>query len=149
MNRIADIVVTSPDETPQLVVEVKNKTGTTPGWAASMRRNLLVHGAVPRTRFFMLALPDRFYLWKEKDTAWDAPADYVIDATEFLTPYAGTDGGAREAVSAFALELMVSAWLNDLIRAEQIDPDERLSWFYESGLRDAIRHGTVRTEAGV
>jgi hypothetical protein len=149
MGRTADIIVTSPDDTPQLAVEVKNKSDTTPEWAAQLRRNLLVHGVFPRTPFFMLALPDRLYLWKHKDTGWDAPADYVIDAADLLTPYSGADGTLRASVTQYALELMISAWLNDLIRAEQIAPDEKLSWLSESGLFDAIRHGTLHTEAGV
>lgn len=149
MDRGADIVVTSPDHTPQLVVEVKNRTDVTPGWAAKLRRNLLTHAAVPPAPFFMLALLDRFYLWKGEHASHDAPADYVVDASELLRPYAGSDGGGQAVGSGYTLELMISAWLQDLLRAEHIERDERLSWLFDSGLYDAIRHGAVRTEASV
>jgi hypothetical protein len=149
MDRGADILVTSADHTPQLVVEVKNRTGVTPEWAVRLRRNLLAHAAVPHTPFFMLALPDRFFLWKGQHTSPDAPADYVVDAADLLRPYAGGNGAGEGASSGYALELMISAWLHDLLRADHLEPDERLAWLFDSGLYDAIRHGAVRTEASV
>ncbi|CAN5605819.1 hypothetical protein BH24GEM3_BH24GEM3_24740 [soil metagenome] len=149
MDRRADIIVTSADHTPQLVVEVKNRTDMSPEWAARLRRNLFAHAAVLPTPFFMLALPDRFYLWKGEHTSGDAPADYVIDASDLLRPYSGGNGAGEESSSGYALELMISSWLHDLLRAEHLAPDERLAWLFDSGLYDAIRHGAVHTEASV
>ena len=62
MKGLADFVVHSPDDLVQLVVEVKSVKGATDEWAAKMRRNLLAYAVIPNSRFFLLALPEYFYL---------------------------------------------------------------------------------------
>lgn len=149
MNRMADILVTSADDQPQLAVEVKNKVGATPEWAAQLRRNRSAHSALPNTPFFMLAALDRFFLWKQRAADIDAPPDYVVDAGELLKPYSDIVARGGRSPSAYALELMVGAWLSDLIRREPRESDKRLSWLFDSGLYRAIRNGGVRTQAPV
>ena len=53
-----------------------------------MRRNMLAHGVVPNSRFFLLALPDRLYLWKDVGNTPDlVEPTYEVDATPFFEPY--------------------------------------------------------------
>ena len=66
MNQTADIAVYSPDDRLKLVVEVKGYRNATDEWAAQMRRNLLEYNAVPVGEFFLLVLPEYFYLWRGK-----------------------------------------------------------------------------------
>ncbi|MEX2154725.1 MAG: hypothetical protein WD825_15390 [Gemmatimonadaceae bacterium] len=149
MPRVPDILVTSADDQPTLAVEVKNKAEATAQWAAELRRNLAVHAALPPTPFFMVAALDRFFLWRAKPNEFDAPPNYVVDALEILRPYSHVGAGAGHITSSYALELMVAAWLKEIIRSNPPRDDKTLSWLYESGLHDAIRQGDVRTQAPV
>ena len=63
----ADIVVFGPDARPQLLVEVKNRSAASPEWAAQLRRNLAVHFGLTSTPYFLLALPDIFYFWRNAE----------------------------------------------------------------------------------
>ncbi|HEX8684350.1 MAG TPA: hypothetical protein VF707_18685 [Ardenticatenaceae bacterium] len=80
MIHYADLAVYTPDGELLLVVEVKNKRNASPEWAAQMRRNLLVHGMIPATLYFLLALPEYFFLWKGAHQSIDViPPDYMIE----------------------------------------------------------------------
>jgi hypothetical protein len=71
MDRGVDIAVNSRDGGLLLIVEVKNRPRTSPDWAVKFRQNLLAHHAIPRATYFLLALPDQLYLWKD---AWNQEA---------------------------------------------------------------------------
>jgi len=147
MNQRADLAVYSPDERLQLIVEVKNKSGATTDWAARMRRNLFTHSEVPNAPFFLLALPDHFYLWARRATLPEAtPPDYEIDATPIVADY--TDD-PKSYLSEYSLEMIVNSWLNNLVNSdltrETAKPHE--VWLFDSGLYDAIKAGSVKTEA--
>ncbi len=57
-----DLAVYDSQHQLVLVVEVKSIAGASPEWAARLRRNILAHGTFPNAPFFLVALPDRFYL---------------------------------------------------------------------------------------
>lgn len=152
MSSRADIVVYTPDERVLLVAEVKHIQGASPEWAAQMRRNLLVHGLVPNAPFFLLALPDHFYLWKDGKPVQDAvPPDYEVEAAEVLASYTGRLDIPLADLSEPSLELLVTSWLHDLIdfelRREDAGPHQQ--WLFDSGLYRAIKNGSVTTEAAV
>jgi hypothetical protein len=143
MNTTADILVHSPDHRLQLVVEVKNIADASPQWAASLRRNLLVHGAVPDAPYFLLALPKRLFLWKPTAEPDVAP-DYVAGTTELLRDYLGS-WFQEQQLSEESLELAVRAWLRDLtwsMRTPRRD-SEADRMLLESGAYEAIHHGSV------
>jgi hypothetical protein len=147
---MADILVTSPDEQPQLAVEVKNTPTTSEDWASQFRRNLLTHSAVPITPYFMVAAYDRFYLWRQKPgMRLDARPEFTADAMEHLKPYYDKAAFDRPVPSFNAMEILVAAWLNDLIRSAPPQKEKKFAWLLDSGLYEAIRHGVVRTEASV
>jgi hypothetical protein len=148
MKRLADVIVYSPDNQVQLVVEVKSKKGATDEWAAKMRRNLLVHGAVPRSRFFLLALPGYFYLWRDNTSTDLVPADHKVLAQEALRGY--LNGTNLEELSEQSIELLVSSWLSDLVGSHVTkEAMPELSWLFDSGLYDSVKGGLVETEAGM
>ncbi len=147
----ADISVFSPDDRLQLIVEVKNKAGASSDWAANMRRNLFVHSVISTTPFFLLALPNRFYLWKNANPFEVVPPDYEVDPRPILRTYTDTHERHLNKLSEYGLELIINSWLNDLLDTdltrENAKPYEK--WLFDSGLYDAIKHGSVRTEAKV
>jgi hypothetical protein len=147
-----DIAVYSPDNKLQLVVEVKNKKGATAEWAANMRRNLFAHSVVPNSPYFLLALPDHFYLWKNPGSTIDIkPPDYTANSKPILEPYLNKSSHYLDTMSEYGLELIINSWLNKIVNAnltrETANPHE--AWLLDSGLYNAIKHGYVKTEATV
>ena len=106
MQHTADIAAYDTDGQLVLVVETKNKLGTSSVWAAKMRRNILAHGLLPKTRFFLLALPDRFYLWRDVSIIPElAEPNYEIDSAPFLQPYYDRAGILPEKLSSESNEI--------------------------------------------
>lgn len=143
-----DIAVYSEDGKLQLVVEVKNKLEATVDWAAVMRRNLIAHVSLPTAPFFLLALPDHFYLWKNAGSLNRAvPPDYDVDPTPLLSAYVNGASSSLRSLSGNGLALAVSAWLTNLVNAtskQVTSPHQK--WLHDSGLYSAIRSGTVRLQ---
>ncbi len=160
MARRTDIAVYSPDGVLSLAVEVKARPRASKAWAASTLRNLIVHGALPEVPYFMLALSDRFYLWKDphfapygdRDLIPDGiEPDHEIDAARALSHYLESVRTPLDEISEKGLELLVASWLSELMNTElsreKAPPDMR--WLFDSGLYDAIKKGSVATEAVV
>jgi hypothetical protein len=147
--RWADILVYGPDGQPQLVVEVKNRVAASPKWAAELRRNLAVHFGLDNAPYFLLALPDRFYFWKRPAelAAWLMVVEpgHVMEASAALAPFLPS-GRDLETVTEAGLELLVAAWLQALIDAEPHADDGVDWWLRSSGLLDAVRGGTVKSQ---
>jgi hypothetical protein len=148
--RRADVAVYSPDGKLQLVVEIKNRPGASAEWVTQMRRNLLVHAVIPPSPYFLLVLPDFFYLWKDAISINElALPAYQIKAADVLAPYLGPSTQSLKELSEYSLELLVTSWLEDLVgtelRRDTVGP--HLQWLFDSGLYEAIRHGSVMVEA--
>ena len=141
------------DKTGQLVlvVEAKNKLDTSSIWAAKMRRNILAHGLMPNARFFLLALPDRFYLWKDAGIVPEiVPPDYEIDPSPFLrSHYNGTDI-SLSSLTGESFELVISSWLNKLLQTDILPPElQAQDWLIESDLFEAIKLGHLAAQVAV
>jgi len=150
MLKVADIAVYSRDNRLQLIAEVKGKTGATPEWAAQMRRNLVAHSAIPPARFFLLATPEHFYIWENGSDSTEVKApDSIVDARPIVDPYIKDTRISREQISDSSLQLILTSWLSFLVNsrltAESAPPSEK--WLFDSGLYDAIKHGSIETEA--
>ncbi len=148
----ADIAVYDPDGQLQLVVEIKNRPGASAEWATRLRHNLLVHSFIPRAPYFLLALPDFFYLWTEAMSASSlAKPDYKINATKILAPYLNQLPWSLNDLSRYSFEMIMTSWLERIVhidlQPDEIDPD--LQWLFDSGLYEAISHGSVAVEAAV
>ncbi len=145
----ADLVIYNRDGQIAAVAEVKNKLGTSGEWAAKMRRNILAHGGFPAIDFFLLATPDRLYLWKMSGSEpLQVQPTYEIDAQSIFQPYLQSVEVDSRIVSARAFELVVAAWLVDVIRSggppEKRTDDQR--WLLESGFWNAVKDGRVEYE---
>ena len=110
--RRADVAVYSPDGRLQLVVEIKNRSGASAEWVAQMRRNLLVHAVIPPSPYFLLVLPDFFYLWIDAMSVHElASPDYQIQAAGVLAPYLDPSTQSLKDLNEYSLELLVTSWL--------------------------------------
>ena len=131
------------------VAEVKNKQGTSREWAAKLRRNLLAHGGHYKADFFLLVTPDRLYIWKDAGTAPTlVQPTYEVDAQPIFTPYFERAGVDPASISGQAFELVVAAWLGDLVRSAE--PQATFTngqrWLVESGFLTAVRDGRLAYE---
>lgn len=145
-----DIAVIDNQATTVLAVEAKVKWGTDSQWAKQMRRNIAVNGVLPPARYYLLALPDRFYLWDNAGEAnrqiWLDPM-VEVDAALILTPYFERIGINTDMLIGETFEFVVSTWLNDMIDASNADAalDATNEWLDRSGLYKAFKHSRVVT----
>lgn len=142
---LADFVVEAPDRGIRLVVEAKNIIAPTPEWPLRFLRNLFVHAAIPRSEYFLLALRDHLYLWHRPDPDGQRLPDAVGDTSAILAPYLRGVPNRLETMSERGFELLIYAWLADLITGAEPEP-EAASWLEDSGLRDSIRNGTIKAQ---
>jgi len=151
MRQIADITAYSPDGKLALIVEVKKKAGTSVRWAAMMRRNLAAHGQFSEAPFFLLAVLDRFYFWKDKTSSLEPlEPDFVLEAEPILRPYIEKTGFEANGLAESSLELIIASWLSEIVQENGHDcfaPDS--NWLWNSGFLDAIRGGKVEREYAV
>jgi len=159
--RIADIAVYSREGSLSLVAETKNRPLATRKWAAEYLRNLIdYYGAAPGAPYFLLALPDSFYLWRtapnrshsDSDPFGEPEPHYQADAKPLLRPYLEDVGLPLDDLSEAGFGLLVSAWLSDAVDPnlrKQDVPDEARELLFSSGLRRAIEGGSVRTEVAI
>ena len=145
----ADLTLYDRDGQLIAAAEVKNKQGTSRDWAAKLRRNILAHGKQCSADFFLLVTPDRLYIWK---SAGAAPTliqpTYELDARPIFAPYFERAGVKPNDISGHAFELVVAAWLGDLVRSEE--PREALTngqrLLAESGFLTAAKDGRIAYE---
>ena len=130
------------------LAEIKNRRGTSSAWAARTRRNILAHGGLGRSDFFLLVTPDRLYVWKDAGTEpVELPPTYEANCEPAFAPYFERAGIDPAAVSRQAFEILVSAWLSGLTwrRRESSVPGQE--WLDDSGFRSAMLDGCVEHEA--
>jgi len=97
--------------------------------------------------YFLLALPQYFYLWKNLVND-EAPVDYIIDATETLTSYLNPLPRSLNKMSHDGLEMLMNAWIRHLVNSElnRENLATGLTWLFDSGLYQTIKYGYVITE---
>jgi hypothetical protein len=133
-----------------LLGEVKSSRGTTEGWAAQFRKNILAHDTTPWARFFLIATPEKLYFWRQ-DTpngGGEAP-EFTIDASKELGPYFEKASLSPATIDDQGLEFLVSAWLFDMARSRPLsaDQDASIRWLYDSGLLGALEQGRLAINA--
>jgi hypothetical protein len=131
-----------------LLVEAKSRRGTTEGWAAGLRRNMLSHGFLPSSKFFLIATPDRIYVWRKgrpEQTA--ARPEFTTDAAKVLQPYFQRLNQDPSKIGPEAFELLVLTWLNDVAGsvAGSAVEDPSLVWLPE--LAVSLREARIEMNA--
>jgi hypothetical protein len=129
-----------------LLAEAKSRHGTSEAWAAKFRRNMLAHGALPQSKYFLIATPERMYGWKQENLNFDeVPPDFTIDAHKALAPYFAKFDQDPARITPEAFELLVLTWLTDIARSEEylrkLDPS--LQSLSDSGLLSSLRQAHI------
>lgn len=152
MRQYADILAFDRFGQVALIGEIKNKRGTSAEWAAKMRRNMFAHGLLPNAPFFLLALPDVFYLWKNTGINLDVIAPtQKIDPQPFLQPYYENSGISPDNLTGRSFEFIVTSWLNQALRAKSQQDlfSKNQDWLVSSGLFDKLAGGRLELEVAV
>ena len=138
-----DFTVEKPGEGIRLLVEAKNTDSPSPEWAARFLRNLFVHAQIPGSAYFLLALRDHLYLWRDPKPNVSAP-DFEVDTAVVLRPCLSRLSSSLDTLSQSSFELLIEAWLSDLVAGTLPDATSR-RWLDESGLAESVRDGAIRT----
>lgn len=112
-----DFVAYGRDGQVVLLAEAKSRRGTSESWAAGLRRNMLSHGMLPSSKYFLIATPERMYLWNNGSLPADAPPEATIDAETVLQPYFQKLDQEPSNVGPQAFEFVVLTWLTDIARS--------------------------------
>lgn len=151
MTQYADILVFDRNGQVAVIIEAKNKLNTTKEWAAKMRRNMFSHDLLPAAPYFLLALPDVFYIWKET-TGFYGIVDpmLIINPKPFLQPFFDIIGVTPKDISGQRFELIISTWLNNVLTSTK---DELLQsnqeWVIEAGVYEKISGGYIKVAEAV
>lgn len=130
-----------------LTVEVKKKFNASNIWAIQTRRNLVAHQFYPTFSYFLLATPEKFFLWKpENNTLEDTSPDFVEDAQKHLDPYLKKLGFNIREIDEYGFEQVVSHWLKYSVMYP-INNDYKSKWLAKSGLSEKIRYGNLSFES--
>ena len=152
MSTRADVALYNSHGRLTAVVEIKSKMRTSIEWAKLTRRNILARWETDGVDFFLLVTPDRLYMWKDSGARLGPdPPTHKADTTAEFAPYFEGAGVNPKRVSGDAFELLVGAWLGDVMRsarrADEITDAQRI--LVESGLDTAVRDGHIEYEAVV
>jgi hypothetical protein len=142
-----DLVVNNYQGKPILGVQLKTKMNTSSDWVVKFRHNILMDNSVQKIPFFLMAFPDRFYLWTEPDIySNQSKPTYIIDALPVLKLYFERAGIMPEKIRGDSFELLVASWFSDLIHSEQLPEefDASQHWLIDSGLYVAISGGDLK-----
>ncbi len=144
MNSGSDILVFDQNDRPILAIEAKTKLDASVEWAMRLRRNILAHGLLPKTEFFLIATPNRFFIWKNSgmDSLLSEPTR-TIESSSFLSSYFMQTGVTPEEISGSSFELIINSWLAELmysgVKAHQARGSYQ--WIADLGLQDALAGG--------
>ena len=148
MEKKADIVVRSHNNDIKLIVEVKGMARSSPDWAAKFRWNLLTHNVIPKSEYFLLALPDFLYLWRGTNTSDVVPPDYIARTFYVLQRYLTRFDAEPKYIAEEGLQLALTSWFRDATFSPHRPPggSDAYKLLVESGLLDAIDNAEVSAE---
>ncbi len=133
-----------------LLAEAKGRRGTSEQWAARLRMNMLSHGLLPSAKYFLIATPERLYLWNQErpdqapDHA-DAAPEHTIDAASEFQPWLRRLGLRPLDMGPEAFELLVFAWLDDIARSGEDLSREVAPWLAE--LATSLRQARIEMKS--
>jgi hypothetical protein len=142
-----DLLVLDARDTPVAAIEVKSRPKLDPPEATLIRRNLFAHGLVPPVDYFLLVSQDIGYIWgPAKRDAIGAEPDLSFSMSPVLKRYSVEPTAAGRLFHS-QLELLVSAWIQELTSGTGPGEDEPELSLERVGFTSAVRCGKVLTEA--
>jgi hypothetical protein len=148
MNQRWDLLVKNRDGDPILIIEVKRQVNVSQEWVMQLHRNLFSAAIFPKSSYFLIAFPDKFYLWVNTSKNKDEP-DYTIDAKPLIQKYFEKTDTQPNQISGISFEIIIASWLQEMIFSEELPEhiDREKSWLVESGLYQALRGSNIEYEA--
>lgn len=146
----ADFIAYDRQGRAVLLVETKIRRGTSEQWAARLRRNMLAHGTLPWAKYFLIATPERMYLWRQEGVeSADAPPEFTIDAEKELKPYFEKLRQDPSHIGPQAFELLVLTWLTDVAHSDdrRLKQQPSLRWLCDSGLIESLQRARIEMNA--
>jgi hypothetical protein len=100
---------------------------------------------LPKTKFFLLALPDFLYLWRDGHSSEAIPPDYTARTLNVLQQYLTRVGNEPRHIAEEGLELALTSWLREATVSSKHPPagSDSYKLLVESGLQDAISKAEV------
>ncbi len=105
---------------------------------------MLSHGLLPWSKYFLIATPERMYLWRqEHPNPAEVPPEFTIDAAKVLQPYFQKLHQEPSKIGPEAFELLVLTWLTDIARSseEKHKQDPSSAWLSE--LTGSLRQARI------
>jgi hypothetical protein len=146
-----DFIAYDADGKVVLLAEAKSRRDTSESWAAKLRRNMLAHGILPKSEFFLIATPKRMYGWRQQNLLpIDAPPHFTVDAQQALQPYFTKLKQDPDKIGPRAFELLILTWLTDIARLneDQLKSDPSLASLIESGLLSSLQEAAIEMNTG-
>lgn len=139
-----DIFIQGPQGHPIAVIEVKNRQNLSRNIATDFRRNMLAHGLLSQTPYFLLTSQDTGFLWKQaKAENLDALPDYEFPMQNVILRYARQN--SKERLHGPVLELIIFQWLLDLTMDTHRPLEEPEKTLAQSGFNDSIKGAKIIT----
>ncbi len=143
----ADILIRSPDNRIIAIIEVKNRQDLSRNIAMILRRNMMAHGLLPQTLYFVLLSQDIGFLWKGSEQEnLQAPPAVEFSMKQIMDRYL-PEMNPEERLRGAELELLVLQWLTDLTWGSQETIEEPEKSLAPSKFLEAIQGATVTAEA--
>jgi len=95
---------------------------------------MLSHGILPWAKYFLIATPERMYLWKQgRPNLAEAPPEFTIDAAKVFQPYFQKLHQEPSKIGPEAFELLVLTWLTDIAQTDErnLNQDASSAWLSE------------------
>ena len=109
---------------------------------------MLSHGHLPWARYFLIATPERMYIWRqERPDAADAPPEFTIDAAKVFQPYFKKLRQEPSKIGPEAFELLVLTWLTDIARSGEHDLKQDPSAALMSELTRSLQQARIEMNA--
>jgi hypothetical protein len=107
----SDIIIKNKEDQTIAMVEVKNSQNLSKEIADNFRRNLIAHGLISNTPYFLILSQDKGFLWNQKSE--ETKKIYEFSVKKILEKYIPEiDSGNR--LKGQQLEFFIFQWLNDL-----------------------------------
>jgi len=128
--------------TPIVAVESRNLESPSAEWAAEFLTNILDYGDVPKCPYFLLALRNRLYLWRDPTLPVSLP-DFEGDTADALQPYLVRLGRPLAGLTLGSFQMLIEALLFEMVMGVLPEHGDQ-KWLVDSGFADAIRNAYLR-----
>jgi hypothetical protein len=130
-----------------LLAEAMSRPGTTGEWAAHLRTNMLAHGDLPPSRYFLVATPEHMYFWSQEDPGPEQGPDFTLDTPEVLERYLRSLKLEPSGIAPEAFKLLILTWLT--VISQFVDrglrPGPSSQWLAE--LTASLQQTSIETDS--